>query len=511
MLKKYLERQKREFNTLFHMKVMNQAEQISLTSNFVILFIIMLVVITIVEFRDLHLTSIQVGNRLLLAAVINFLVILMRRGVRFTRGAMLVALQVAVGYLLFEKGTVTASISFLILIVVAASPLITNFRGLIFSYLTSILIVFGLAYAEFNGMIDYVKPISLPVSTFILFISITLAAGFATIIVRRYESYYAALKKSDQAIEQSPLSIVITNRDSIIEYVNPRFSQVTGYSKDEVMGRNPRILSAKLKPPEFYEEMYQTLKSGEIWQGDFVNVRKDGKIYYEQSTICPIFDQENNITHYMALKEDITKRKEAELNLLTAKEQLEIQLKEITNLKNRLQHQALHDQLTGLFNRRYLTEFVGREFDRIKRLKQPLTILAIDLDHFKIVNDTYGHRAGDQVLITISELIARKIRKVDVCCRSGGEEFIIVMPGANNEIGFRRAEELRQQIRQTTVQFMDDQIRVTISVGVATYPDHGLNMDEVIAHADTALYASKNKGRDTVSIWEPGMLIEQFS
>lgn len=511
MLKMYLERQKREFDTLFHMKVMNQAEQISLTSNFVILFIIMLLVITLVEFRDYSLNSVQLANRFGLAALINFLVILMRRGVRFTREALLIALQVSVAYLLFDMGTVTTPISFLILFIVAASPLITNFRGLLFSYLTSILIIFGLVYAESTGMILQVKPISLPVATLILFVSITLAAGFATIVVRRYDSYYAALKKSDQAIEQSPLSIVITNRESIIEYVNPRFSEVTGYSKDEVMGRNPRFLSAKLKPPEFYTEMYNTLKSGEIWQGDFINVRKDGKIYYEQSTICPILDHENNITHFMALKEDITKRKEAELNLLTAKEQLEVQLKEITNLKNRLQHQALHDQLTGLFNRRYLSEFVEREFDRIKRLKQPLTILAIDLDHFKRVNDTYGHRAGDQVLITMSELITRKIRKVDICCRYGGEEFIVVMPGANNEIGFRRAEELRQQVKQMTVHFMEDQINVTISVGVATYPDHALSMEEVIAHADTALYASKNKGRDVVSIWEPGMLIEQFS
>lgn len=511
MLKTYLERQKREFNSLFHMKIMNQAEQVNLTSNFVILFIILLVVITLVEFKELSLTTFQVANHFALVALINLLVILMRRNVPYTREALLVALQLTVGYLLFEMGTVTAPISFLILIIVAASPLITNFRGLLFSYLTSIITILVLAYVQYSGNISTAHPISLQISVFILFVSITLAAGFATIVVRRYDSYYAALKKSDQAIEQSPLSIVITNRDSVIEYVNPRFTEVTGYSRDEVIGRNPSLLSAKFKPPEFYSAMYRTLESGEIWQGDFVNIRKDGKIYYEQSTICPILDQENNITHYMALKEDVTKRKEAEMNLLTAKEQLEVQLKEITYLKNRLQHQALHDQLTGLFNRRYLAEFVEREFDRISRLKQPLTILAIDLDHFKKVNDTYGHRAGDQVLITLSELITRKIRKIDICCRYGGEEFIVVMPGATNSIGMRRAEELRIQVKEMLVNFMEDSIKVTISVGVATYPDHGLLMEEIITRADTALYASKNKGRDIVSCWEPGMLIEQFS
>lgn len=508
MVEKWIHRRLKLVNSMLGIRALNNNAQIGLSSSLSILFILIMTTITVSQFINGFVDEWYIAIRLLITVLIIGVTILMWRGVKYTREALLVIFILTISHLIVQFGSLRAPITFLFLFVVAASPVITNLRGLLISFLASVITVLVIGFAEMSGMISSDQNFPIIASVIFLLLSIILAAGFALIITRRNESYYAALKKSDQAIEQSPLTVVITNKQGMIEYVNPRFTEITGYSRDEVIGSNPRILSAHSNPKEFYQEMYSTLESRKVWQGDFINVRKDGRIYYEQATICPILDDQNNITHYMALKEDVTKRKEAEMGLTAAKEQLEIQLREITNLKNRLQHQALHDPLTGLYNRRYLSEFIEREFERIKRAQQPLTILVLDIDHFKNVNDSMGHRAGDQVLISLSEHIGSNIRGFDICCRYGGEEFVVIMPGAINEVGLNRAEILREQISKLGTKFMDETIDITVSIGVATYPDHGITVDEILNHADVALYAAKRRGRNRVANWEPLLMLE---
>jgi diguanylate cyclase (GGDEF)-like protein len=198
---------------------------------------------------------------------------------------------------------------------------------------------------------------------------------------------------------------------------------------------------------------------------------------------------------------EIVQRKRAELGLRHANEELSRKLLEINQLQADLKKQALRDPLTGLYNRRYLSETLDRELTRCKRNKEPLSVIIMDVDHFKTINDTYGHQAGDEFLKTIASLIQSHARGSDVACRYGGEEFLLLMPGTNLQTAAKRAEDLRVICSETQVLFEMKNLVVTISFGVASYPDHGTTPDEILIKADRALYQSKNNGRNLVTVW----------
>jgi diguanylate cyclase (GGDEF)-like protein/PAS domain S-box-containing protein len=175
----------------------------------------------------------------------------------------------------------------------------------------------------------------------------------------------------------------------------------------------------------------------------------------------------------------------------------------LANLKLReiLQNQAIRDPLTGLYNRRYLEETMDRELHRSRRLKAPLGVVMMDLDHFKDFNDSLGHGAGDALLSALAHVITAGIRTEDIACRYGGEEFLLVMPGASLETTRERAEHVRQAVKALQVKYQGRLLKsATISLGVAIFPDHGVTADEVIAAADTALYRAKQSGRDRVEV-----------
>ena len=197
-----------------------------------------------------------------------------------------------------------------------------------------------------------------------------------------------------------------------------------------------------------------------------------------------------------------------EASELEAKQRLAVAIAEnlslaLANLKLResLQNQAIHDPLTGLYNRRYLEETMDRELHRARRQKTHLGAAMIDLDHFKDFNDTYGHAAGDALLSALANLIATGIRAEDIACRYGGEEFLLIMPGASLPGVRERAENLRQAVKALQVKYQDRFLKsTTISLGVAIFPDQGLTAEEVIAAAEAALYRAKQSGRDRVEI-----------
>jgi diguanylate cyclase (GGDEF)-like protein len=176
----------------------------------------------------------------------------------------------------------------------------------------------------------------------------------------------------------------------------------------------------------------------------------------------------------------------------------------VGNLKLRetLRNQSICDSLTGLFNRRYMEESLDREFSRAARKKSSLAILMVDIDHFKRFNDTFGHQAGDALLRALGDLLKRYTRGQDIACRFGGEEFVLVLTDANLNGAMQRAEILRQQVKELSVEYAGQLLgAISVSIGVAVYPDHGATMIDVMRASDQALYRAKREGRDRVSVW----------
>jgi diguanylate cyclase (GGDEF)-like protein len=190
-----------------------------------------------------------------------------------------------------------------------------------------------------------------------------------------------------------------------------------------------------------------------------------------------------------------------EQTLHGANQSLQQQLDEIHALQAQLSEQANRDPLTGLYNRRYLDATLARELARCAREGQPLSLMLIDLDHFKQVNDTYGHPAGDAVLKMLAAMLNQQARAGDVACRYGGEEFLLVLPNMPQDIALRRAEQWRADFAASTVAFDTRQVQATLSVGIATYPDHGNSPEELIRCADRALYRAKSEGRNRVVLF----------
>ena len=185
-----------------------------------------------------------------------------------------------------------------------------------------------------------------------------------------------------------------------------------------------------------------------------------------------------------------------------AKAQLEAQLEEISELQTLLKEQAIHDPLTGLYNRRFLDETLPRELARAKREGYALSLVMIDLDLFKQVNDRYGHAAGDEVLRALSEILTRTARESDIICRYGGEEFLIALPGMSVDLARQKVEEWRLELSATPVVYAGNSIRLTLSAGVAGLPENGEDVATLLVRADEALYRSKKEGRNRVSCFE---------
>jgi len=172
--------------------------------------------------------------------------------------------------------------------------------------------------------------------------------------------------------------------------------------------------------------------------------------------------------------------------------------------KEALRLQAIRDPLTGLYNRRYMEEALERELRRARHGQHPLSVMMFDLDHFKTFNDTAGHQAGDRVLKYIGELLEARTRREDVPCRYGGEEFVLILPGAPIHVAARRGREFGETIRESTIEYEGKTLGpITVSIGVACFPQHGATSADLVGAADHALYRAKQEGRDRVIVWDP--------
>src|SRR5512140_1325325 len=309
-----------------------------------------------------------------------------------------------------------------------------------------------------------------------------------------------ALRVQATALRSAANGVVITDREGTITWVNPAACAITGYSSDELVGRHTRILKSGRHEPEFYANLWRTVTRGESWSGTIVNRKKDGSEYQEEQTIAPVLDDAGVITHFIAIKQDVTEQRRIQEELRRAHRELADRVTEIEGLNALLREQAIRDPLTGLHNRRYLEQTMKRDISRARRSRESLVVAVIDVDRFKAVNDVHGHAVGDRVLLRLADVLLGHVRTSDLVCRVGGEEFVVVMPRAEIPGALKRAEEWREAFAACIVDGRDGApVTCTISIGIARHRDPGESFADCLRRADEALYAAKNAGRDRVA------------
>ncbi len=303
-----------------------------------------------------------------------------------------------------------------------------------------------------------------------------------------------------QAVAASQDGLVIADArlpDMPLIYVNPAFERLTGYRANEVVGHNCRFLQADDTNQEGLDAIRVALREGSSCVATLRNYRKDGSMFWNELSLGPIRDRAGQITHIVGTLSDVTARVQAEHQLLQKQQRLE-------RTKRMLEGLALKDGLTGLYNRRYFSEQLLREWNRARRDEVPLSLFMIDIDHFKRFNDTYGHLAGDRCIRTVGEAVQRWFaRGSDLVARYGGEEFVVLTTGVERRQARERAEALRQMIRQVEVEGTGraHSPSVTVSVGLASaIPEDGIRPEDLLAAADRALYQAKRQGRDRIAV-----------
>jgi diguanylate cyclase (GGDEF)-like protein/PAS domain S-box-containing protein len=306
------------------------------------------------------------------------------------------------------------------------------------------------------------------------------------------------------ALNAAANAIVITDTRGTCIWANSAFTQITGYKFEEIIGQKLSILKSGLQGEDFYKSLWLTILAGETWSGEIINRHKQGHLYIEEMTIAPVRNQEGHISNFIAVKQDITERKRIENNLQDAHQRLKVHVREIEALQEKLREQAIRDPLTELYNRRFLEETLEREVARAIRNRSDLCLAMIDVDYFKEFNDRYGHKAGDAILQSLGRMLGNTTRTADIACRYGGEEFIVVMPGASLAAARKRAEEWRIEFQNVVDAAPEYARSATISIGLASFPEHGGDSETLVDAADRALYQAKDAGRNRVKVLGEG-------
>jgi diguanylate cyclase (GGDEF)-like protein/PAS domain S-box-containing protein len=292
------------------------------------------------------------------------------------------------------------------------------------------------------------------------------------------------LRLSAKVFDNSSEAIFITDPQGTILEVNAAFCAITGYERSEMLGRNPRMLKSKLHDRSFYKHLWHSLLNEGEWKGEIWDRRKNGEFCPMLLSINAVTDKSGQLTHYVAISTDISQQKQTE---------------------HELKQLAYYDVLTNLPNRFLFKDRFEHEICLAQRNNARLALFFLDLDHFKNVNDTLGHWAGDSLLKIIATRIQNCLRKSDTVARMGGDEFTIILPGLT---GITDATELARKLVDAMtqpVQINDHMVFVGVSIGIAIFPDDGNDFDILTKHADTAMYAAKAKGRGMFQYFEAGM------
>lgn len=299
------------------------------------------------------------------------------------------------------------------------------------------------------------------------------------------------LKKSEKELglaskvfENMSEAIGVTDSDNNYVSVNPAFTRITGYSQEEVIGENPRIMASGRHEPAFYQKMWESINENGYWQGEIWDRRKNGDIYPKWLSIVALKDARERLQNYIAVFSDISERKAAD---------------------ERIHFMAHYDALTNLPNRVLLHDRLLHALMSAPRHKAKVAILFLDLDRFKTINDTLGHSAGDLLLESVAERLTGCVRKSDTVARLGGDEFLVVLTDIHEA---SHAATVAQKIIDSISNpfaIRDIELHTSTSIGISLFPDDGVANEELIANADVAMYRAKDSGRNNYQFFTPTM------
>ena len=300
-----------------------------------------------------------------------------------------------------------------------------------------------------------------------------------------------ALQKSEKnlylanrIIDASLDGIMITRSSGEIIQINPAFSALTGYKDYEVLGKTPSLLSSGIHPAEYYKKMWAELNDKGVWQGEICNRKKNGDIYVEWLTIIEINEPYSDDVLYAAIFSDITERKNAEEKIVRL---------------------AYFDELTGLPNRRLFNDRLAMALASAHRDNQKISVMFIDLDRFKEVNDSLGHSAGDELLVKVSERIKGQLREGDTLARLGGDEFVVLLTEVKDLADVVSFANGILDLLGQPFEIGNMNVGATASIGAAVYPEDGLDSESLLKHADVAMYRSKEIGRNSFQLYKASM------
>lgn len=301
----------------------------------------------------------------------------------------------------------------------------------------------------------------------------------------------------DNVMESIPEMVFVLDEKERIIDANAMAQNWLGKPMHEIIGR---------EPIEVFKDWPQLLQRFFFMERTREEIEIPGAPPRTLETIItPIYNRSNQLEGRVILAYDITDRKNLEKKLKTTNESLQAQLQENERLRLQLQEQAIRDPLTGVFNRRYFAEALDSETARAIREESPFSLIVLDVDFFKKVNDTYGHKCGDIVLQSLAKFLQENTRRSDIVCRFGGEEFVILMPDAEVSAAHERAELFREQFEALVTEYEGKQVKSTFSAGVASFPIHSRSSDALLNMADLALYQSKANGRNRVTVFSSEM------
>jgi diguanylate cyclase (GGDEF)-like protein/PAS domain S-box-containing protein len=274
------------------------------------------------------------------------------------------------------------------------------------------------------------------------------------------------------ALKTASHAVVVTDKDGAVQWANQAWCELTGYSENEVIGKNMRILKSGKQDETFYKSLWNTILAGEVWRGELTNKRKDGELYVEEQTITPVLDEQGDVKNFIAIKQDITERK-----------QMEDELREL----------GTRDALTGLYNRRYFEEEMARQ-ERGRLF--PISLIMADVDGLKKINDQRGHDVGDELIKRIAQILTTAFRAEDVVARIGGDEFAALLPNSDA----KAAESALVRVRQVLQEYNASRAgpSISLSLGVSS-AEKSTPLYIVLKRADVNMYREKRRKDDDSS------------
>ncbi|MCW3171768.1 sensor domain-containing protein [Shewanella subflava] len=288
--------------------------------------------------------------------------------------------------------------------------------------------------------------------------------------------------------ENAVEGVVVTDKDGVICDVNQAFTQITGYRLDEVVGKNPNLLSSGRHSKQFFAKMWNTLLVNGKWHGEIWNRRKNGSVFPQAITLSAVYGEDSCIKFFVGVFADISLLKQTE---------------------EKLKNLAYVDPLTGLPNRMRFVSYLEQEISHALRGKKQLAILCIDIDLFKHINESLGHLAGDEIIVELSKRLSYALSEFDVLARLGSDEFVVLLPTiTDTESVFSSISHLRRVFERPFIIDNAQPIHLTASIGVSLYPNDGLDADGLLRNVDAAMHRAKSQGRNGYAFYTEGMTAE---